>query len=71
MSSAGAGLELLDATAEEAFGQRIVLAVHLRGDIRNSRTGENGGVRAGIQFLDLTEAERTYLDALGQLHAVW
>lgn len=71
VSSAGAGLELLDTSPEETMGHRIILAVHLRGDIRNSRSGRNDTVRAGIQFVDLTEAERIYLDSLGELQACW
>ena len=36
VSSAGAGVELLDTTAEEAEGCQIILAVHLRASVKNT-----------------------------------
>jgi hypothetical protein len=71
MSTAGTGLELLDATPEEVEGRRIILAVQLRGDVRYSMPTGTDGLRVGIQFVDLTEAERDYLESLADLHAGW
>ena len=73
MSTAGTGLELLDATPEEVEGRRIILAVQLRGDVRyEPAPTETDGLRVGIQFVDLTEAEhRDYLESLADLHAGW
>jgi len=71
LSSAGAGLECLDATPEETAGHRIIVAVQLRGDVRHAGPGEHNGLRVGIEFVDVTEEERGYLDSLAELHAVW
>ncbi len=71
ISSAGAGLELPDAHLDETVGRRLLLAVHLRGELRNARVGRNDGVRAGVQFLGLTRAEHEYLDSLAVLQAKW
>jgi hypothetical protein len=59
ISSAGAGLELLDASSEVSVGQRIFVAVHLQGEIRHSTVRREGVLRVGTQFINLTSAERT------------
>jgi hypothetical protein len=71
ISTAGAGLELLDTTLEETTGQRILLAVHLRGELRNVVPARNDGLRAGIQFVGLTQAESDYLESLAELQTTW
>jgi hypothetical protein len=71
ISTAGAGLELLETSTEEISGRRILLAVLLRGELRNVGPGKNDGLRVGIQFTDLTKPERTYLDSLTEIHALW
>ena len=70
ISSAGAGLELLDATPEETEGKRIILAVQLRAEVRHTRTS-NDRVRVGMQFVELSEGERRYLASLAELDARW
>jgi len=71
MSSAGAGLELLDATPEDTAGQSIVIALHLRGEVRHTEPAKDQGLRTGIQFVDLTDEHRVYLQSLAELEAVW
>jgi len=71
ISSAGAGLELHDAGDDATAGGHILVAVHLRGEIRNSRPDRDRGTRVGIQFADLGAAERAYLASLTQLDALW
>ena len=71
LSSAGAGLELLDATPEETAGKNILIAVHLRGEIRHTEPTRRDGLRTGIQFVNLTEEHRIYLQSLSELEAVW
>jgi hypothetical protein len=71
ISSAGAGLELLDAPDDATDGHRILVAVHLHGEIRNTRVEGDGRSRVGIQFVDLTPADRAYLASLTQLDALW
>ncbi len=71
ISSAGAGLELPGAHLEAAVGRHILVAVHLRGELRNAVAGRDDAVRAGIQFLGLSPAEHEYLDSLAVLQAKW
>jgi hypothetical protein len=71
ISSLGAGFELLDAPPEAIEGQRIFVAVHMRGEIRNSRPSKEGRLRVGTQFIDLTDEERVNLASLTELEALW
>ncbi len=71
VSSAGAGLELLDASPGETTGQRILLAIRIKGDVRHVNQERGDGLRVGIQFVELTEAERAYLESLAELDAHW
>jgi hypothetical protein len=71
VSTTGAGLELADAPEEAEEGRRIFLDVHLLGEVRNSGPGRDDRQRVGIQFLGLTEGERTYLESLSALEAHW
>jgi hypothetical protein len=71
MSSAGAGLELLDANPEETAGKCIVIALQFRGEVRHSETARNKRLRTGVQFVDLSEEHRVYLQSLAELEAVW
>ncbi|HXQ59327.1 MAG TPA: PilZ domain-containing protein [Acidimicrobiales bacterium] len=71
VSTFGAGLELVDATPDETAGRSIVLADNLRGEVRHAIPAKSNGVRVGIEFVDLTEAEQTYLTSLVQLQAAW
>jgi len=63
ISTTGAGLELRDATPEETEGRRIILAVQLTADVRYTREGDDG-LRAGAQFVNLSDAERAYITSL-------
>jgi hypothetical protein len=45
--------------------------MQLRGEVRHAGPGECNGLRVGIEFVDVTEEERGYLDSLSELHAVW
>ncbi len=71
VSSAGAGLQLIDTSEDEIVGERVLLAVHLRGVLRNAGPGRAGGLRVGIQFIDLTDGERHYLESLKELQVAW
>jgi hypothetical protein len=71
VTPAGAGLRLVGATPEETAGRRIVLVVRLRGDVRYARPEGNDELRAGVQFVELTNAERIYLQSLADLAARW
>jgi hypothetical protein len=71
MSSAGAGLELLDANPEDTAGKCIVIALQFRGEVRHSEPARNKRLRTGVQFVDLSEEHRVYLQSLAELEAVW
>lgn len=71
ISSAGAGLELVGAEPRVSSGDRIIVAVQLCGEVRSCIAAKNDRTRIGIEFVDLTEAERLYLDSLAELQAVW
>jgi hypothetical protein len=71
VSSAGAGLELPDTAPEDVIGTAVVVVIQLRAEVRNARAGKDQGLRMGIQFVNLTESERSYLDSLEELKAVW
>lgn len=71
VSSAGAGVELVNSTERESSGCRIILAVHIAGVVRYSETLKDDGRRVGIQFMNLTDDERIYIESLESLGAVW
>jgi hypothetical protein len=71
VSTAGAGLELLDARPEETCGRQITVAVQLHGEVKNSSEGAEDSLRVGIQFVELTPSERNYLESLAQSQARW
>jgi hypothetical protein len=71
VSSAGAAVELLEMSPGDVMGTRMLLAVHLRGELRHTQGTDAGRIRAGIQFVDLSESERLYLESLEELQATW
>jgi hypothetical protein len=71
ISSAGAGLELEDAPDVASPGNIVYVAVHLRGEIRNTQPLNGDRLRVGVQFVDLSSRERTYLRSLEAIDARW
>ena len=71
ISSAGAGVELLDPPEGPLEGRRIFLAVHLQGEVRHAGPGRHGGTRVGAQFVELSEGEKAYLASLTNVDARW
>jgi hypothetical protein len=65
VSTAGTGLELLGSAAEETLGRQVTVAIKLRGTVKNLRDAGNG-LRLGLQFIELTDAERKFLESLGR-----
>lgn len=47
------------------------LSIRFTGMIRNVRPGPLGSIRAGVEFLGLSDTERTMLDALERMRVVW
>ena len=71
ISSAGAGLELVGSTVAEVEGQRIVVSLQLKGETRHSSESAPGRIKVGIEFVELTEAEKAYMASLQKLDARW
>ncbi|HXW81157.1 MAG TPA: PilZ domain-containing protein [Acidimicrobiales bacterium] len=72
ISSAGAGLDLMDTTvAEVEGGRRIFVNLRLMGETRHNSETEVDRIRVGIEFVELTEVEQAFLDSLRQLDARW
>jgi len=71
ISSMGAGFELLDAPRQATEGERIFVAVHLRGEIRNARPTHQGRLRVGTQFVDIADEDRVSLRSLTGLDVCW
>jgi hypothetical protein len=71
ISSAGAALDLADANPEEIANREIVVEVFLRGDVRHSQLGDDEQVKVGVQFVDLSDNERSHLDQLRALRVGW
>src|SRR5271165_3748752 len=69
ISSAGAGIELLDPPPQAVEGKHIFVAVHLRAEITNTGPGRADRLRAGTKFIDLSDAERDYLRSLTEIEA--
>jgi hypothetical protein len=78
VSLAGAGLELFGPAIDERCGEHLLLelqvvdpepaGIWLRGLIRNTDTTDRGGVRVGIEFVDLRDLERVVLASLLERH---
>ena len=71
ISAAGAGLELSDSTPEEIVGRNIVLSLELKADVRYSREGSEEQTRVGIQFVEMTDAKKAYIDSLTDCGPRW
>ncbi len=77
----GAGIEIFGPAGDDLIGHKITVDAHtssggsvsirFTGMIRNTKPGPNGGLRAGIEFLGLSEEERSMLDALERMQVVW
>jgi hypothetical protein len=71
ISTLGAGVELSQATPDETEERSIVVTIELRGTVKNTVQRKGRGVRVGIQFDELAETERAYLESLALAHAHW
>jgi PilZ domain len=71
ISAGGAGVEICNPDPDIEVGETLVLALRLRGEIRDTRARYEDRLRVGIQFIDMSERERSYLDSLINLQARW
>ncbi|MFZ0667611.1 MAG: PilZ domain-containing protein [Acidimicrobiales bacterium] len=71
ISCGGAGVEISNPDPDIEVGETLVLALRLRGEIRDTRARGEDRLRVGIQFSDMSGRERAYLDSLLNLQARW
>jgi hypothetical protein len=77
VSRVGAGVEVFGDTPINPIGHRVTvdvrepgdatIGVRLTGTVRNITLGHSGGVRIGVQFVEVSELGRAILDALEQV----
>jgi len=81
ISIVGVGLELFGVVPDDLIGHQLAVEVHtpvgasvsirLVGEVRNSGPGPEGGTRAGMEFVDLSETEQQMLHVMELLQVVW
>jgi len=81
LSLLGMGLELFGPSSAGLIGRRVLvhidvgegksIALRLAGAVRNLNPGPSGGTRAGIEFTDLSEGERSVLRMMEHLKIRW
>ena len=68
----GVGMDLRHPDASDLVGRRVSVRLPVgasidmtfTGEVRNAKAGPNGVVRVGIEFVDLSDAERAVVDHL-------
>ena len=71
-STLGAGMDFRHPDPSDLVGRRLVVRlpvgasmdISLTGEVRNMKTGPDGIVRVGIEFVGLSETERSVVDLL-------
>lgn len=71
-SGLGVGMDLRHPASTDLVGHRVSVRlpvgasmdITLTGEVRNAKAGPGGIVRAGVEFADLSETERSIVDLL-------
>ena len=71
-STLGAGMDFRHSHSSDLVGRRIAVRlpvgasmdISLTGEVRNAKAGPDGIVRVGIEFVGLSETERSVVDLL-------
>jgi hypothetical protein len=81
ISVLGVGIELHGVVLTDAVGQEIAIEVQtpvgtsvnirLYGQVRYTLPEPRGGQRVGVEFIGLSETERSILDVLEMMQAGW
>ena len=81
LSVLGVGLELYGAVPSDLMGSRIsievqtliggAVSIQLADEVRNTAPGPRGGVRVGMEFVGLSDTERSILDTLELMQMAW
>jgi hypothetical protein len=72
LSALGVGMDLRHPDASDLLGRRLSVRLPigasmdmtLTGEVRNAKTGPDGIVRVGVEFLDVSDTERSIVDLL-------
>ena len=77
----GARLEIFDPDEDDLIGHKITaeaqatgggsVSIRFTGTIRDVHPGPKGSIRVGIEFLGLSDTERTMLEAMERMRVVW
>lgn len=81
ISMLGAGIEVFHFPPNDVIGRRldvdveppssVSFSIHFVGEIKNLRGGTRGRVRVGLEFVDLSDDERSIVDMLERMHMNW
>jgi hypothetical protein len=81
ISRMGAGIEVFGDTPLDPIGQYLSVdvacptggsvGIHLEGEVRNVALGETGGVRVGLEFIGISEADQAILTSLERMQVAW
>ncbi len=77
----GVGLELFGHVPGDLIGHRLSIAIqakigesvslHLVGRVKHASPTSDGAIRAGLEFVDLSDTERAILEVMDLLGVVW
>jgi hypothetical protein len=81
ISRMGTGVELFGNAPTEPIGHRLAvdvggpaggsIAMHMEGVVRNATRVASGGLRLGVEFVNLSATEVAMLDSLEQMQIAW
>lgn len=81
ISLLGVGIEIVGERVDDLVGQCLIIEVeppvgksvrlHLSGQVMNQGTTSEGLTRVGLQFVGLSETERSILEVIEQLKIFW
>ena len=81
ISAIGVGLELFGEVSADLIGRRLIVqvqspvgdsvSIRLVGQVRNTGPGPEGGTRAGLEFVGLSETERAILNVMELMQIAW
>ena len=81
VSIIGAGIEVFSLADRDLVGRRMTVevqaptgasvSIRFAGEIKNAGVVPHGGVRLGMEFLGLSESERSILNMLEQMQVAW
>ncbi len=81
ISVLGVGIELLGDVPPDLIGHRLEVqvqapvgesvSIHLTGTVKNTSPGPEGGIRVGLEFVNLSETEQAILKVMELMKVAW